>query len=122
MRIFLIILLSFFLLSTTSDKVPRKYRGVYQGTLTPYTISGKEQAIQITGAVLRITIEKNNISVDLEGKTFSAIPVLKAVTKEYSTYTLELGAPLGKASLRIAKKGKKLEWICDGFEKTILVQ
>lgn len=122
MRIFLITLLSLFLLSTTSDKVPRKYRGVYQGTVTPYTISEKEQAIQITEAVLRITIDKSNVSVDLEGKTFSAIPVLKAVTKEYSTYTLELEAPLGKASLRIAKKGKKLEWICDGFENTILVQ
>ncbi len=122
MRIFLIILLSFLFLSTTSDKVPRKYRGVYQGTVTPYTISGKEQAIQIAGAVLRVTIDKNNVSVDLDGKTFSTIPVLKAVTKEYSTYTLELEAPLGKASIRIAKKGKKLEWVCDGFENTILVQ
>lgn len=122
MRIFLIILLSFLFLSTTSDKVPRKYRGVYQGIITPYTISEKEQAIQIAGAVLRVTIDKNNVSVDLDGKTFSTIPVLKAVTKEYSTYTLELEAPLGKASIRIAKKGKKLEWLCDGFENTILVQ
>ena len=122
MRLIFVLLLGFILLSATSDKVPRKFRGLYLGSLSSFSLGSGDEAIDVSGATIKIELTKTLATIEIEGKTFDSPLVLKSVTKAHSTYNLDLPVPLKNSSLRIEKKGKKMEWQCPGFEDVILVK
>lgn len=120
----IIILLSFFLLSLgySGDKVPRKQRGEYKGTLTPYTINVNNKPISVAQGSILLKIDKFEAELILDGVRFNSSLIQKAVTKSHTTYQLSFEKPLENAQLKIDKKGKKIEWSCPGFEEAILVK
>jgi len=122
MRIVLVFILGSVLLSATSDKVPRKFRGLYLGSLSSFSLGSGDEAIDVSGATVKITLTKTRASIEIEGKTFDSPLVLNSVTKAHSTYNLDLPTPLKNSSLRIEKKGKKMEWVCPEFENVVLVK
>jgi len=120
----IIILLSFFLLSLgySGDKVPRKQRGEYIGTLTPYALTINDETISVAQGNIQLKIDKFEAELILDGVRFTSSLIQKAVTKSHTTYQLSFEKPLENTLLKIDKKGKKIEWSCNGFEDAILVK
>lgn len=122
MRLLFVLILGFVFLSATGDKIPRKFRGVYQGTLSSYNLASGDKAIEVSSATVKITVNKFSAKLEIEGKVFDSALILKSVTKTHSTYSLDLPVPLKNSNLRIEKKGKKMEWQCPSFEDVILTK
>lgn len=120
----IMILLSFLLLSLgySGDKVPRKQRGEYIGTLTPYSLAINNEMISVAQGSIILKIDKYEAILLLDGVQFNSSLIQKAVTKSHTTYHLAFGKPLENTQLKIDKKGKKIEWSCPGFEDAILVK
>mgnify|MGYP007011827803 CR=1 FL=1 len=122
MRFLGFLVIALICISAGGDKAPRKHRGVFQGTMTSFQWGSGDQVVEVSGALVRITISKYNALVELEGEKFEAPLKLSAVTKSHVTYKLDLPFPLTQSSLRIERKGKKMEWINPVFEDVILVK
>ena len=118
------ILFSFILLSLSysGDKVPRKQRGEYMGTLTPYSLTINDEKIPVAQGSVLLKIDKYEAVLLLDGVQFNSPLTQKAVTKSHTTYQLSFEKPLENTQLKIDKKGKKIEWTCTGFEDAILIK
>lgn len=116
------IALSFLFLSAGSEKIPRKYRGAFQGTLLSSTLGTGNEQLVIAQASAELIVTKQQITLVIEGRRFVSGLNIEAVTKQYAAFRAEFPSPLKQSVFRFYKKGKKVEWVCPGLETVVFVK
>jgi len=106
--IFVLLLLPVFTFCQRKSDLKRKYFGAYEGVIPGYRMESSEDMMFVSGASIRIEIEKSKLHIRIGQYLTSGTYEVLFIAKKYYLLDVKIDGQLATERIMVYKRGKKL--------------